>query len=114
MWIVLLALRRPYSVAVFAALIFIVGILSIKTMLVDIFPAIKIPVIGVVWAYPGLPAKYMEIALSTTGKKIRPALPSINYVASRGDEDLLLLFFRQAQMLIYDLSANETVIHNGL
>jgi multidrug efflux pump subunit AcrB len=60
MWIVRLALRRPYSVAVMAILIFIVGILSIKSMLVDIFPVIDIPVVAVVWSYTGLPAEDME------------------------------------------------------
>ena len=60
MWIVRLALRRPYSVAVFAALIFIAGIMSIQSMMVDIFPAINIPVVSVVWNYPGLPAEDME------------------------------------------------------
>lgn len=60
MWIVRLALRRPYTVAVLAILIVIMGILSIKSMLVDIFPVIDIPVVGVVWSYPGLSAEEME------------------------------------------------------
>lgn len=60
MWIVRLALRRPYTIAVGAILIFIVGFMSIVAMQVDIFPNIDIPVVGVVWAYPGLPAEDME------------------------------------------------------
>lgn len=60
MWIVRLALRRPYTVAVMSFLILIMGILSISTMLVDIFPAIDIPVVSVVWSYPGLSADDME------------------------------------------------------
>lgn len=60
MWIVRLALRRPYSVGVFSALILIMGILSIKSMLVDIFPTIDIPVVMVVWNYNGLSAEEME------------------------------------------------------
>ncbi len=60
MWIVRYALRRPYTIGVGAALIFIGGLLSIKSMLVDIFPVIDIPVVGIVWSYPGLSAEDME------------------------------------------------------
>ncbi|MHB1846178.1 MAG: efflux RND transporter permease subunit, partial [Deltaproteobacteria bacterium] len=60
MWIVRLALRRPYTVAVFCFLIFILGGLSVARMPVDIFPEIDIPVVIVVWSYPGLPAEDME------------------------------------------------------
>ena len=60
MWIVELALRRPYTVAVMSILILVMGILSLTRMVVDIFPAIDIPVVAVVWAYPGLPAEDME------------------------------------------------------
>ncbi len=60
MWIVRLALRRPYTVAVMAFLIMILGIMSIKSMMVDIFPVIDIPVVNVIWNYPGLSAADME------------------------------------------------------
>ena len=60
MWIVRLALRRPYTVAVMCGLILVMGILSLTRMLVDIFPAIDIPVVAVVWNYPGLSAQDME------------------------------------------------------
>ena len=60
MWIVLLALRRPYTVAVMAALILVAGVLTARRTHVDIFPAIDIPVVIVVWNYPGLSAADME------------------------------------------------------
>lgn len=60
MWIVRLALRRPYTIAVFCFFILLMGILSLKSMLVDIFPAIDIPVVSVVWTYNGLSAEDME------------------------------------------------------
>src|SRR5450631_219804 len=60
MWIVRLALRRPYTVAVMCGLILVMGILSLTRMVVDIFPAIDIPVVAVVWNYPGLSAQDME------------------------------------------------------
>src|SRR5438552_7844274 len=60
MWIVRLALRRPFTIAVMALLILVMGILSLTRMVVDIFPAIDIPVVAVVWNYPGLSAQDME------------------------------------------------------
>jgi multidrug efflux pump subunit AcrB len=48
MWIVRLALRRPYTFVVLALLIAVLGIVSIVTMTVDIFPAINIPVVTVI------------------------------------------------------------------
>src|SRR3984957_18310487 len=56
MWLVRLALRRPLSVAVMALLMLVLGALSFALMNVDIFPAINIPVVMVVWSYPGLSA----------------------------------------------------------
>ena len=60
MWIVRLALRRPYTFAVFALLILILGAYSIATMPTDIFPNIDIPVVTVVWNYAGLSAQEMS------------------------------------------------------
>jgi multidrug efflux pump subunit AcrB len=60
MWIVRLALRRPYTIAVMSILLIVMGVLSVTRMVVDIFPAIDIPVVAVVWNYPGLSAEDME------------------------------------------------------
>jgi multidrug efflux pump subunit AcrB len=59
-WLVRLALRQPYTVAVIAAVMILMGALSMRSMQVDIFPAIDIPVVAVVWTYPGLSAEDME------------------------------------------------------
>src|SRR5271167_1386536 len=60
MALVKLALRRPLSVAVMALLMLVMGVLSFTLMNVDIFPAINLPVVMVVWSYPGLNAVDME------------------------------------------------------
>lgn len=60
MWIVEMALRRPIFVAVMALLMLVLGVLSFTRMNVDIFPAINLPVVMVVWSYPGLSAIDME------------------------------------------------------
>ncbi|HWX38773.1 MAG TPA: efflux RND transporter permease subunit [Candidatus Sulfotelmatobacter sp.] len=59
MWIVRLALRRPYTFVVMSLLILILGILSIYSTPIDIFPNIDIPVISVVYGYAGLSAEEM-------------------------------------------------------
>ena len=60
MWIVRLALRRPISVAVMALLMLVLGTLSFFLMNIDIFPAINVPVVMVVWNYPGMASLDME------------------------------------------------------
>src|SRR5580704_12461772 len=60
MWIVRLALRRPYTFVVLAVLIAILGTTAIVTMPVDIFPYIDIPIVSVVWPYFGMPPDEME------------------------------------------------------
>ena len=60
MWIVRLALRRPYTIAVLAFAMLLMGALSIGRMKADIFPTIDIPVVIVVWSYPGMPAEEVE------------------------------------------------------
>src|ERR1039458_3277050 len=60
MWIVRLALRRPYTFVVVSLLIAILGVAAIITMPVDIFPYIDIPVVSVVWSYNGLSPEEME------------------------------------------------------
>ena len=58
--LVRLALRRPYTSAIAALLILLMGALSITRMIVDIFPVIDIPVVLVVWNYDGLTTEDME------------------------------------------------------
>ncbi len=60
MWLVRLALRRPISVAVMAMLMLVLGTLSFFLMNIDIFPAINVPVVMVVWSYPGMASLDME------------------------------------------------------
>ena len=60
MWIVRLALARPYTFVVMALLILIGGVLTIQRMAVDIFPDIPIPVVGIVWTYSGIAPEEMN------------------------------------------------------
>ncbi len=60
MWIVRLALRRPYTFTVMAILVVLLGIVTISRMSTDIFPNINIPVVSVIWSYPGVAPEEME------------------------------------------------------
>jgi multidrug efflux pump subunit AcrB len=60
MWIVALALRRPYTFTVFAILILIAGVVAIVRSPKDIFPSINIPVVSVLWNYAGMSPEGME------------------------------------------------------
>jgi multidrug efflux pump subunit AcrB len=60
MWIVQLALRRPYTFIVLGLLILIAGPLAISNMPTDILPQINIPVVSVIWRYNGLASEEME------------------------------------------------------
>jgi multidrug efflux pump subunit AcrB len=59
MWIVRLALRRPYTFIVLAILLFILGPIAIMRTPTDIFPNINIPVVSIVWSYNGFSAEDM-------------------------------------------------------
>src|SRR6266850_840592 len=65
MWIVKLALRRPYTFVVVSLLIAVLGLLSIVSMPTDIFPTIDIPVISVIWSYGGLSPTEMQDRVAT-------------------------------------------------
>lgn len=60
MWIVRLALRRPYTFVVMSLLLIVAGIYTIRQTPTDILPEVDIPVISVVWTYGGLPAQQVE------------------------------------------------------
>src|SRR4029453_18948875 len=69
MWIVLVALRRPYTFIVMALLIAILGGISIFTMPTDIFPFINIPVVGVIWNYQGMSPDDMSKRVLTLSER---------------------------------------------
>ncbi len=60
MWIVRLALRRPYTFVVFSMLMLLFGIGTCVEAPKDIYPYINIPVVTIVWTYNGLPPEEME------------------------------------------------------
>src|SRR5436190_15389290 len=65
MWIVQLALKRPYTFAVMALLIVVLGATAISRMRTDIFPEIDIPVVTVIWTYKGMETSEVERRITT-------------------------------------------------
>lgn len=65
MWIVRLAIRRPYTFVVIAILMLILGVWFIFQTQKDIFPSVNIPVVNVIWSYTGLPANEFVQRITT-------------------------------------------------
>ncbi len=83
MWIVKLALRRPYTFVVMAILILVMGVLSIFHTPTDIFPNINIPVVSIIWSYAGLVPKDMnDRIISITERSLTTTVDNIEHIES--------------------------------
>ncbi len=74
MWIVKLALDRPYTFVVLALLILLISPLVILRTPTDIFPTVNLPVVAVSWIYTGMNAEELEGRLTTVYEKVLTAL----------------------------------------
>jgi multidrug efflux pump subunit AcrB len=74
MWIVKVALDRPYTFIILALLILILSPVAILNTPTDIFPNINIPVVAVSWTYTGMNPEELEGRLTTVYEKILTAL----------------------------------------
>jgi multidrug efflux pump subunit AcrB len=86
MWIVRLALRRPYTFVVLAILIVLLGAFSIVRTPTDIFPNINIPVVSTIWNYTGLPPEDMANRIITMAE--RTAQTTVNDVEHTESQSL--------------------------
>src|SRR3984957_11997395 len=106
MWIVRLALRRPYTFVVFSLvfffffffslLILILGVYSIESMPTDIFPNIDIPVVTVVWQYAGLSADQIANRIITTAERgMTTTVNDIDHIESQSlvGEGIIKVYF---------------------
>src|SRR5436853_3408387 len=84
MWIVRLALRRPYTFVVLALLLLILGPIVILRTATDIFPNINIPVVSVLWNYGGLNAQEMSDRIVTqTERALTTTVDDIEHIESQ-------------------------------
>jgi multidrug efflux pump subunit AcrB len=101
MWIVKLALNRPYTFIVASILVLLLGVSSIATMPTDIFPDIDIPVITVVYDYRGLQAQEMEQRITTFSEFIMSTVNDVKSIDSqtvRGYAVLMIYFQPQVHI----------------
>jgi multidrug efflux pump subunit AcrB len=98
MWIVTLALRRPYTFVVLAVLIFIVGPLAILRTPTDIFPNIDIPVVSIVWTYNGFSAEDMANRITSNYERaLTSSVDDIEHIESQSlnGVSVVKIFFHQ-------------------
>src|SRR6516162_2261658 len=84
MWIVRLALKQPYTIAVLAVLVFLFGGLAIFRTPTDIFPDINIPVVSIIWTYTGLiPRAMSDRIVSITERNLTTVVDNIEHIESQ-------------------------------
>jgi multidrug efflux pump subunit AcrB len=84
MWIVRLALRRPYTIAVLALLLMILGPIAVLRTPTDIFPNIDIPVIAMVWHYNGFSPEEMADRITTRSERsITTVVNDVEHIQSQ-------------------------------
>ena len=96
MWIVKLALRRPYTFVVMALAIVLLGVLAIVRMSADIFPEINIPVVSVIWTYAGVsPEEMAEVITTRSERSFTTTVNDIEHMESKSLSGLAVikLFF---------------------
>jgi CzcA family heavy metal efflux pump len=98
MWIVQVALRRPYTFLVMALVILLATPLVLRKMSTDIFPEIDIPVVSIVWTYAGLSAQEMgQRITAVTERTLTTTVTDIEHVESQSFYGLSVtkVFFQQ-------------------
>jgi multidrug efflux pump subunit AcrB len=96
MWIVRLALRRPYTFVVAAIIIVILGVLAVYRMPTDVFPEINIPVVSVIWSYSGIsPEEMAELVTIRSERSFTTTVNDIEHMESQSLPGLAVikLFF---------------------
>ncbi|HUO01077.1 MAG TPA: efflux RND transporter permease subunit [Bradyrhizobium sp.] len=110
--IVRIALGRPYTFVVLALLILIIGPLAAMRTPTDIFPDIRIPVIGVVWQYTGLPPDQMSGRITTPFERaLTTTVNDIEHIVSNSYNGIgIIKIFFQPNVDIRTANAQVTAI----
>src|ERR1700738_2582757 len=84
MWIVKIALSRPYTFVVLALLLFLIAPVALLRTPVDIFPAINVPVVSVIWTYTGLVPTEMETRITSIYERaLTTTVDNIEHIESQ-------------------------------
>ncbi|MBZ5666184.1 MAG: efflux RND transporter permease subunit [Acidobacteriia bacterium] len=120
MWIVALALRRPYTFVVMALLIILLTIATVPRTPVDIFPEINIPVVSVIWNYTGLSPQEMADRIVTNSERgFTITVNDIEHVESQSLNGVAVIkiFFRPSvniSMAVTQVTAISQTVLRGL
>jgi CzcA family heavy metal efflux pump len=119
MWIVRIALSRPYTFIVLALLLLILGPLTIARTPKDIFPSINIPVVSVVWSYTGLPPEEMAGRITSSFERVLPTtVNNIEHIESQSllGVSVVKIFFHPSVNIAVALSqvtaVSQTMLRN--
>src|ERR1700742_2737013 len=84
MWIVKVALSRPYTFVVLALLLFLMAPVMILRTPIDIFPEINIPVVSIIWTYTGLVPSEMETRITSIYERaLTTTVGNIDHIESQ-------------------------------
>ncbi|HEV2689827.1 MAG TPA: efflux RND transporter permease subunit [Bryobacteraceae bacterium] len=112
MWIVRLALRRPYTFVVMSMMIALLGGLAIVRMPTDIFPEINIPIVNIIWTYTGISAEDMAKRIVTVSERgLTTTVNDIEHMESQSvnGTSLMRLYFHpdaRIEMALAQISAS--------
>src|ERR1700722_4493170 len=119
MWIVRLALRRPYTFVVMSMVIVILGVLAIFRMPTDIFPEIDIPVVSVIWSYGGIsPEEMAEVVTTRCERSFTTSVNDMEHMESQslpGVAIIKLFFHPNAKVdaaVAQVAAASQSVLHS--
>ncbi len=112
MWIVRLALRRPYTFAVLAILLLVLGPIAIIETPTDIFPNINIPVVAMIWQYTGLSPEQMASRIVLLSERtLTTTVNNIEHVESQSLNGIgIIKIYFQPNVNIADANAQVTAI----
>src|SRR6202041_2533324 len=110
--LVRIALSRPYTFVVLALLLLIIGPLAALRTPTDIFPEIRIPVIGVIWSYTGLPPEQMAGRITTQFQRtLTTTVNDIEHIAANSYNGIgIVKIFFQPNVDIRTANAQVTAV----
>jgi len=120
MWIVRLALRRPYTFVVCSILVLMLGVYVIVVTPKDIFPTIDIPVVSVMWNYDGLSAPEIANRIVTNSERaMSTTVNDIEHIESQSlnGRSLIKVFFQptvRIDMAIAQVTAISQTLLRGM
>src|SRR5260221_2591224 len=117
MWIVKLALNRPYTFVVASILILILGALAIVRTPTDISPNINIPVVSIIWTYNGMvPEDMADRIVSITERALTTTVDNIEHVESQSLYGIAVVkvFLQQTANIQQGIAQITAVFYNEL